>query len=619
MTALNFSDIVAARFAPRPDTPTGPRFLPADDAFSVNEGAALTGNVFSDNGSGVDVDASPTVATVNGDALSVGVQITLTSGALLTLNADGTFTYDQNGAFDELPGAGSGASITSLTDSFTYTLAGGGSATVTITINGQDSDGDQLVGTAGADILNGGIGADIMAGGDGDDRYYVDDYDDLVLELLGGGSDWIYSSVDYQLATGSYVQRLILTGSQNLYAVGNEIQNTLIGNSGSNILDGLGGADIMRGRDGDDAYFVDNVGDVVEELDDEGLDVIYSSVSYTLLDTSFVEALVLDCGADINATGNNQVNYLVGNCGENILDGRGGADAMVGGGGDDIYYVDDPDDWVIEYEGEGTDWVYSTVSYALLAGSYVQGLTLLGTSNLDATGNGIGNTLTGNAGANVLTGGGGRDILNGMGGADTMIGGSANDTYYIDNVSDVIVELRGEGIDVAFSTVSYTLAAGSYVQGLTLLGTGDLNATGNGIGNTLTGNAGANVLTGGGGRDILNGMGGADTMIGGSARDTFVFTSTTHSTVLMADRIVDLKNSDFIDLSAIDADVNAGGHQAFTLVDDFTNTAGQVTLTWDAGAGLTRLNADTNGDGVSDMLVLIDGDHEDFTNFIFGG
>ena len=45
---------------------------------------------------------------VNGDAGNVGTQITLPSGALLTVNVDGTFSYDPNGAFDDLPGPLSG-------------------------------------------------------------------------------------------------------------------------------------------------------------------------------------------------------------------------------------------------------------------------------------------------------------------------------------------------------------------------------------------------------------------------------------------------------------------------------------------------------------------------------
>ena len=73
-----------------------------------------------------DPDGPPLqVGAVNGSPANVGVQIMLASGALLTLNANGTFDYDPNGAFDHLPGPLSGASNLSAPDSFTYALVGG--------------------------------------------------------------------------------------------------------------------------------------------------------------------------------------------------------------------------------------------------------------------------------------------------------------------------------------------------------------------------------------------------------------------------------------------------------------------------------------------------------------
>jgi hypothetical protein len=71
------------------------------DAVTTAENAVLAGNVFSNNGSGVDsdVDGPPLqVSAVNGVSASVGQTITLPSGAKLTLNANGTFSYDPNGA-----------------------------------------------------------------------------------------------------------------------------------------------------------------------------------------------------------------------------------------------------------------------------------------------------------------------------------------------------------------------------------------------------------------------------------------------------------------------------------------------------------------------------------------
>ena len=74
------------------------------------------------------------VSAVNGTAGNVGSQITLSSGALLTVHGDGSYDYDPNGMFEGLA-VGDTAS-----DSFNYTLSDGNGGTdtanVTLTITG---------------------------------------------------------------------------------------------------------------------------------------------------------------------------------------------------------------------------------------------------------------------------------------------------------------------------------------------------------------------------------------------------------------------------------------------------------------------------------------------------
>jgi VCBS repeat-containing protein len=108
-----------------------------NDSFSTDEDTPVSGNVFSDNGNGADSDPDGDmieVSEINGSTINVGNEISLTSGALLTLNDDGTFTYDPNGQFESL------AVGEMATDSFTYQISDGNggfdSATVTITITG---------------------------------------------------------------------------------------------------------------------------------------------------------------------------------------------------------------------------------------------------------------------------------------------------------------------------------------------------------------------------------------------------------------------------------------------------------------------------------------------------
>ena len=110
----------------------------ADDGLGTDEDTAITGSVLADNGNGADSDPdlsdTLTVSEVNGSAGDVGNQITLASGALLTLNANGTYSYDPNGQFEYL------STGESATDSFTYTVSDGNGGTdtaiVTLTIDG---------------------------------------------------------------------------------------------------------------------------------------------------------------------------------------------------------------------------------------------------------------------------------------------------------------------------------------------------------------------------------------------------------------------------------------------------------------------------------------------------
>ena len=110
-----------------------------DDAFGVLENGILAGNVLADNGGGPDTDPNGdplVVSEVNGSAASVGAQIQLASGALVTLQSDGSLSYDPNGGFEDL------AVEATRDDVFSYTIddgqGGSDSATVTVTVAGEN-------------------------------------------------------------------------------------------------------------------------------------------------------------------------------------------------------------------------------------------------------------------------------------------------------------------------------------------------------------------------------------------------------------------------------------------------------------------------------------------------
>jgi len=366
--------------------------------------------------------------------------------------------------------------------------------------------GNTIVGNSGDNVLDGAEGADMMIGAAGNDTYRVDNATDIVVEDVDAGVDAVLSSVTYMLSDN--VERLTLTGVGDIDGTGNDLDNEITGNSGANRLDGGVGADRMTGGAGDDDYVVDNVADTIIELPGEGRDSVYSSVSYVLPEQ--VEALTLTGTAGINGTGNRLDNTLTGNSGNNVLDGGTGMDAMAGGAGDDTYMVDDAGDAVTESWGEGHDTVVSQVSYVLP--SHVEDLRLTGTANLSGTGNDLDNALYGNAGDNVL---------DGAAGVDTMSGRAGNDVYVVDNSSDRVVEVSGEGRDTVFASASYALS--DNVEDLNLTGTADIDGTGNALDNVIVGNGGANRLEGRDGNDTLTGGLGNDALYGGDGDDVYVY------------------------------------------------------------------------------------------------
>lgn len=322
------------------------------------------------------------------------------------------------------------------------------------TIDGS-SGNDRIDARGGDDKLIGGLGADTMIGGSGNDTYYVDNAADIVDESVSGsdGIDTVISSVTYDLSNTTRVkgavERLTLTGTASINAIGNGLNNILIGNSGNNVLDGKGGNDQMRGLQGNDRYYIDSTGDVADESvsGSNGIDTIVSSITLSLYNAAQVKGTIERLGltgtANINATGNALDNILTGNSGANVLNGSIGADSMRGLGGSDFYYVDNAGDIIDETVAgsNGTDTVYSSINFNLADTVHVLGsverLTLLGTGPVNGTGNDLSNVIRGNSGTNVIAGGRGNDTLTGAGGTDYFLFNTTlNSSTNVDTITD---------------------------------------------------------------------------------------------------------------------------------------------------------------------------------------
>jgi Ca2+-binding RTX toxin-like protein len=343
------------------------------------------------------------------------------------------------------------------------------------------------------------------------------------------------------------VTRYGTTGNDVLLGLGGD--DYLYGLAGDDVLNGHGGSDVMVGGTGHDTYHVDDVGDVVWEWGDQGTDLVYASVDYTL--PSGVENLVLTGNAMIRGIGNELDNVMSGNSADNYLDGDAGTDILYGDCGRDMIWG-----------GEGRDYLF------------------------------------GGDGADILWGEDGDDVLDGGAGvtwngiADHMHGGAGNDTYYADYENDEVHENYGEGTDLVYASVDFYLQR--YVENLTLTGSAVLGV-GNDEDNVIRGNFLDNQLIAGRGHDTLYGGSGADTFVFNYARGSY--------NSLEPDYLPDFTaaEGDKIDLSA----------HAFTFIGTsaFTGVAGQLHINTDTNMlipfGTTCLEGDTNGDTVADLQIII--------------
>ncbi|MFD1983074.1 beta strand repeat-containing protein [Mesorhizobium newzealandense] len=336
---------------------------------------------------------------------------------------------------------------------------------------------DQLYGNDVANILDGGIGADTMNGGQGNDTYYVDNAGDLVVDVIGQGTDNVQAYVSFNLS-GQELENLQLRTSASINGTGNSIANIITGNSGVNILIGLGGndtldgntgADTMQGGIGNDTYYVDNAGDQVIETVGQGTDNVQAYVSFNLSGQE-LENLQLRSAASINGTGNSIANIINGNSGNNIIDGLGGADTMSGAQGNDTYYVDNAGDHVVETIGQGTDNVQAYVSFNL-TGQELENLQLRTPASINGTGNSIANVIGGNSGNNVINGLGGNDTLSGAQGQDSFVFTTAlNASTNVDHITDFsVVDDTIEVDNLIFAALggNGTLTADQFIKNTT--------------------------------------------------------------------------------------------------------------------------------------------------------
>ncbi|NOU07056.1 MAG: calcium-binding protein, partial [Hyphomicrobiaceae bacterium] len=341
------------------------------------------------------------------------------------------------------------------------------------------AQGDSLVGNAGANILEGLAGVDYIYGGAGSDTASYRSSTIGVTVDIGAAYSWDGVSTDF------------FNSIEN--AIGSAQGDALVGDGEDNILEGLGGVDFIYGGPGgaDTTSYRSSATGVTVDL--------AAKYSWDGASTDFFNSIE-------NAIGSEQGDALVGDVGDNILEGLGGVDFIYGGAGgsDTTSYRSSLTGVTVDlaakysWDGVSTDFFNSIEN---------------------AIGSEQGDALVGDAGDNTLEGLGGTDfIYGGPGGSDTA--------SYRSSLSGVTIDLAGQ--------TSYDGASVDFFNSIE-------NGTGSALGDVLFGSTGAN---------ILEGLAGGDTLIGNGGDDIFRFASAGTG----ADTITDFDSDpvggqDLIDLS----------------------------------------------------------------------
>ena len=431
-------------------------------------------------------------------------------------------------------------------------LIGSGLTDIIYGLNGNDvlnglGGNDTLFGQGGADTLNGGVGNDEMIGGTGNDTVNGGDGNDTIRYAFGDGNDDVDGGADSD--------KLVITGTT--------------GNDGLDVV--FDGTSLTGFESGS----IVNIESVTADLGAGTLDLLdYGNTTANVtvnLGTGIASGFASIAG----------IEQVRGGDGDDTLTGGasgGDVNTLIGNEGDDTFFINDSADIVSESNGTagGIDLVNATVSYTLTDPD-VENLTLLGTADINGTGNASANVLTGNSGNNILNGAGGVDTasyanatagvtvslttvgaqntvgagtdtlvsienLTGSNQADTLTGntvanvlsgGGGNDTLVAttDNVRDTLDGGAGtDTADYSTSTAGLTVNLGGAAP-IVVGGTGTTAATSDVIvsvenittgsgADTISGSNAVNTLNGGGGADIINGDGGADIIVGGAGTDT---------------------------------------------------------------------------------------------------
>ncbi|MCA2932246.1 MAG: M10 family metallopeptidase C-terminal domain-containing protein [Microcystis sp. M018S1] len=255
-----------------------------------------------------------------------------------------------------------------------------------------------------------------------------------------------------------------------------------------------------------------------------------------------------------------------------------------------------------------TDTLQSAITRTLP--NNVENLRLIGTNNINGTGNAGDNKITGNSGNNILAGANGNDIY--CFNASTLLGsdtiqetttGGIDTLDFTGTNTAVRVNLGITTVQTAVTNnLKLTFSANNTIENI-IGDSGNDRLTGNSLNNTLTGGGGNDQLTGQDGNDSLIGGSGDDLLTGGNGSDNFIFNSSN----LGIDAISDFTpGSDKIVLSkaiftALQSSIGNGFSQPaeFASVDDDDLAAtSSAFIVYSTGSGSIYYNQNGSAAGL---------------------
>ncbi|NHZ92960.1 type I secretion C-terminal target domain-containing protein [Massilia sp. CCM 8733] len=451
-------------------------------------------------------------------------------------------------------------------------LAGGYGNDVIVTTG---AGSDTVDGGVGNDTLTGGVG-DTLDGGYGENHLFADFTGGAkgTVRLLASGGDVMtfgpslafqdvlvsgreYGGNTYVFAPGSRAGQVTITDFHRGYRLDVIDLDALIPQVAANYVSNpFGALGYLR---------VEQRGNsTVFQLDDDG--AAGSAASFrTILTLDGVTPAQLDArfiaggmnpngsedGIHLSGTREDQDDFKGGRSND-VLDGQGGVDVLVGFQGNDTLLGGSHNDTL--HGGEGDD---------LLQGGNDND-TLLGDAGTDSLNGGDGNDkLDGGAGADVLEGGQGTDLLQGGDGADLLDGGIGNDTLDGGEGADIL--RAGDGDDSLDGGAGNDELGGFEGNDVLHGGAGTDTINGGNGDDALFADQGDDVLDGGAGNDTLDGGSGSVQLNGGNGNDVLKLTGSGNSGLLGG------RGADVIEIAATQQAVAgrvvaSGGDDADTIV-----------------------------------------------------